>query len=109
MPWKSSTELRDVAGALIISIISGTVSITRRIANGQPASIVWVISEFLTAILCGYLMYDAYPHIKPNLPEWTTLPLMVAFAAHAGGRMFQEVENELVRRYTCVLDRRRRR
>ena len=107
MPWKSNTELWDVIGALIVSIVSGIISITRRIANGQSASIFWVISEFLTAILCGYLMYDAYPHIETSLPDWATLPLTVAFAAHAGGRLFQEIENEFFRRYTNLFDRRK--
>jgi len=100
MPWKTNTELWDIVGALVISTLSGIISITRRIAKGQPATIFWVISEFLTAIMCGYLMYDAYPHVQANFPEWFTLPLAVAFAAHAGGRLFQEAENAFISHYT---------
>ncbi|WP_289101037.1 hypothetical protein [uncultured Marinobacter sp.] len=107
MPWKTGPEIWDIVGALIVSIVSAAVSITRRIVNGYPASMLWVVSEFLAAILAGYLMYSVYPHIVDDIPKWFTLPVAVAFSAHVGGRLFQEMENELVNRYTNLFDRRR--
>jgi hypothetical protein len=106
MQFGNQPGFYDLLGALIVSVFSGIISISRRVVNGHEASLMWVISEFMTAILCGYLMYSAYPHILEFAPNWFTLPIAVAFAAHTGGKVFQEVENELVRRYTRLLDRR---
>lgn len=95
----------DFLAALAISVISGAVSISRRIASGHQATWVWIISEFLTAILCGYLMYNAYPAVAPYLPSWCTLPVAVAFVAHSGGRVIQELENTFVRQYAQFTNR----
>lgn len=91
-----SPEWTDLIGAVVISVISGAVSITQRIARGQPPSFIWVCSEFLTAILCGYLMYSAYPTLAPYLPEWSTPAIAVAFVAHSGGRVIQEIERRFL-------------
>jgi ABC-type Co2+ transport system permease subunit len=106
MPFGNHPGFYDLLGALIVSVFSGIISISRRVINGHKPLLLWVISEFMTAILCGYLMYSAYPHIHESAPNWFTLPIAVAFAAHTGGKVFQEVENELVRRYSRLLDRR---
>lgn len=105
MPLKQSPELLDILGAIIVSVISGVISITRRITAGHPASILWVISEFLTAILCGYLMFTAYPNIEPGMPNWFTLPIAVAFSAHVGGKVFQEWERQVIRHYSYAFKR----
>lgn len=97
MPWGQTPNLIELIIALSISTISGAVSISRRILAGQPATILWVISEFLSAILCGYLMYDSYPVLTKYLPEWVTLPVAVAVAAHIGGRTFQELEANIIK------------
>lgn len=89
----------SLLGALIISTVSGVISITQRIALGHRATLIWVISEFLAAILCGYLMYNAYPTLQEDLPKWATLPVLVALAAHVGGRSFQMMERGLYRKY----------
>jgi len=94
-PWLPA-DFMGFIGAVIVSVISGIISITRRITLGEPASFLWITSEFLTAILCGYLMFTAYPHIEASLPSWFTLPVAVALAAHVGGRIFQEVESHLI-------------
>lgn len=107
MPVEDKPELLDFLGALIVSVVSGIISISRRIVNGQTVSVLWVISEFLTAIMCGYLMFTAYPHIVDDVPKWFTLPIAVAFSAHVGGKIFQEVENGLLRKYLPAFDRRR--
>lgn len=92
-------NLFELILALIISMISGFISISRRILRGQPATILWVISEFLAAILCGYLMYYTYPTIEHALPGWVNLPIAVATSAHIGGRAFQELENIIFNHY----------
>ena len=94
-----SYDFWSMLGALIISTVSGIISITQRIVLGQRATLIWAISEFLAAILCGYLMYDAYPAIEADLPKWATLPVLVALAAHVGGRSFQMIEKALAHRY----------
>ena len=102
---KEQPELLDLLGAIIVSVISGIISISRRLVSGQQFSILWVISEFLMAILCGYLMFTAYPHITETIPNWFTLPIAVAFAAHVGGKVFQEIEKELIAKYTRITGR----
>lgn len=92
----------SLLGALIISTVSGVISIAQRIVLGHRATIIWVISEFLAAILCGYLMYDIYPKIAADLPKWATLPVLVALAAHVGGRSFQMIERALYRHYKFI-------
>lgn len=91
-------DLSNLLGAVIVSVISGTASITRRMGKGETFSFIMITSEFLTAILSGYLMYSAYPGLKASLPEWFTLPIAVAVTAHMGGRIFQEFEDVLVTR-----------
>lgn len=85
----------SLIGALIISTVSGVVSITQRVVRGYRATIIWMFSEFLTAILCGYLMYVTYPFIQAELPKWATLPVLIALAAHMGGRSLQAAERAL--------------
>lgn len=98
-------EIQSLVGAFIVSCVSGVISIFRRVLRGQQASLLWVISEFLTAILCGYLMFTAFPglHAAGLIPDWFTLPIAVAFAAHTGGRVFQEVEEQFIEKYRKVL------
>ena len=99
MASENTPDYWSLAGALIISTISGVISITQRIVLGQRATLIWAISEFLAAILCGYLVYDAYPALQEDLPKWATLPVLVALAAHVGGRSFQMIEKALAHRY----------
>jgi hypothetical protein len=91
-------------GALLISLISGFISIAQRIVRGQQSSILWITSEFLAAILCGYLVYNVYPTIEPDLPKWLTMPILVALSAHIGGRSFQGLENHVFRKFGVNLD-----
>lgn len=107
MPTTIPPDFWDLLGAIIVSTISGIVSITRRVLNGQQASLLWVVSEFLTAILCGYLMYVTYPAIMDDVPKWFTLPVAIAIAAHVGGRAFQEIEANFCK-YIPLFDRRKK-
>lgn len=105
MPTEPQTDLWSLLGALIISTVSGAISITQRIVLGQRATFIWVVSEFLAAILCGYLMFDLYPKIQESLPQWATLPVLVALAAHIGGRSFQMAEKAIYKKYPYIQQR----
>lgn len=100
-------DLIGLMGALVISVISGTISITQRIVRGREASILWVTSEYLSAALAGYLMYTVYPSLADDLPKWANLPVMVAVVAHFGGRTFQGLESFLIQRYKIPVNDRR--
>lgn len=102
MATEAQTDFWSLLGAFIISTISGVISITQRIVLGQRATLIWVISEFLAAILCGYLMYDLYSNIQHQLPQWATMPVMIAVASHVGGRSFQAAEKALYRRFQFI-------
>ena len=95
-PQSNIPPLWDIVVTLVLSLISATVSVTRRIIGGTTPSCLWIVSEFLTALLCGYIMFEAFPDIALYLPDFVTLPIAVALAAHSGGRIFQESEETLI-------------
>lgn len=92
MTATDNPEWYGAVGALVVSAISAAISILQRILAGYPASAIWVFSEALAAILAGYLMWDIYPHIQDQLPAWASQHLLIAFAAHLGGRVFKWFE-----------------
>ena len=98
MTVNENQDFTGMVGALIISIISAAISITQRVLRGYPASAIWFFSESLSAILCGYLMWDIYPLIQSDVPAWASSHLMIAFAAHTGGKCFQWAETIFVKR-----------
>lgn len=96
MPYSTPPDLIELIITVVLSIVSALVAISRRILQGYTASCLWVFSEFCTAILFGYLMYNAYPTLEPYLPDAITLTVAVALSAHSGGRLFQESEAKLL-------------
>lgn len=106
MPYQETPpDIWEMLIAFVVGTVSATVSITRRIISGHPSTYLWVFSEYMTAILCGYLMYGAYPFLAPIMPEALTMPIMVAVVAHSGGRIFQESEEFLVKFIERYLNR----
>lgn len=107
MPYTQppTPEIWEFITAIVISVVSGAISISRRVIRGRAWTWLFVFSEFLTAILCGYLMYNAYPTVSSYLPAWCTLPVSVAFVAHSGGRIFQEIESVILRHYGIFTNR----
>lgn len=95
-----TTDFWGLLVTLIISFASGFISVSRRILAGQAASVLWIITEFTTAIMCGYLMYSSYPALQPYMPGWVTPIVAVAVSAHIGGRVFQEIEAAFWRKYS---------
>lgn len=98
-----------IATVLGISAVSGVISIFRRISQGHAAGVFWFISEFMAAILCGYLAYDAFPVLNPYMPDWVTELAFVAFCAHMGGRLLQVSESALYAKLPWLAGDRRNR
>lgn len=99
MSLKDHPDFTGLIGAIVISLVSSFISITQRVLRGYPASMLWVFSEFMAAILCGYLVWDLYPYVASSLPHWLSMPILVAFAAHMGGRSFQALEGVIYKRW----------
>lgn len=97
-------DIVSLVSALLISLMSGFISIAQRIVRGQKASLLWVSSEYTAAILCGWLAWDAYSVMSQYLPEQITLMMFVAAAAHFGGRTFQGVENYMYEKFGINFD-----
>lgn len=95
MPNRIPPDLFTLLMMLALSAVSGIVSITQRVANGHAWSIAWVVSEFLAAILAGYLASEAYPYLKDYLPEFVRMSSFVSICAYSGGRMMQVAEQLL--------------
>lgn len=98
MPYNQIPPPPDLFTAIlvfVVSLVSATVSITRRIVNGAPVNLLWLISEYSAAILCGWIAYDAFDVIQPYLPDWVTAFMFVAVAAHTGGKLLQMSEQVL--------------
>lgn len=96
-------DLLGLLGAVLISVVSGFISISQRIVRGHEASLLWVTSEFMSAILCGYLVYNLYPYIANDLPTWLTQPILVAAASHFGGKAIEGFERLLAAKYGLPL------
>lgn len=104
MPWKSDPGLWGLLGAFVISMLSGLISLASRIARGHPLNIFWIVSELGAAVLVGYLAYDLYPVIQSSLPNWITMPILIAVSAHFGSKIFQWAEYKIKDKYDIKED-----
>lgn len=98
MPWSSDPNLWSALGALLIATVSGLIAIGNRLAGGYKFSWVWFFAQLSSAVLVGYLVWDAYPYLKDSLPAWVTQPLLVSVSAHYGGKIFSLAEKLFMRR-----------
>lgn len=107
MSWESDNSVVSTLAVVIISLISGFISIANHIAKGLISKVtwLWIAGEIAAALLCGYLMWDAYPRLVEILPEWTTQWVAVALAAHFGGRALQFVESKVLNRISKALEK----
>lgn len=85
----NNPDILTLITMLLVSIASGVVSILNKIAQGRAYDVVWVTSEFIAAILCGYLAYDTYAKIASDLPAWMGLPMFVSASAFVGGKLLR--------------------
>lgn len=95
MPDRIPPDMWTLLTILALSAVSGIVSITQRVANGRAASVAWVTSEFLAAMLAGYLAAETYPYVKHLLPEFVRFSTFVSICAYSGGRLMQAAEQAL--------------
>jgi hypothetical protein len=101
----NDADLPTILSVLAVSIVSGFISISQRIVRGTGVTVLWICMEFAAAVLCGYLAWDAFPHIQKYLPDWITLPILVAACAHSGGRGLQGLERAVYQAFPAI-DRR---
>nr|UVX89092.1 MAG: holin, superfamily III protein [Bacteriophage sp.] len=47
----------DLLGILLIALMSGFISVGRRLLRKTNPSIMWVLTEFCAAVLAGYLAW----------------------------------------------------
>ena len=92
-------ETTSLIGTIIIGLISGFYSITRRILGKKSVSKLWVLSECAGVILVTALAMDVYPVIRPMLMEspttsWITQWVFVGVLAHCGSRLMVNLETK---------------
>lgn len=102
MPYRVP-EYWSLAGAILIGLISGFVSVTRRMGN-KTVSRLWVLSEGSGVVLVTLLALDIYPQIKPTLmaspsTSWITLWVFVGVLAHASSRIMYFFEKKVLKRF----------
>lgn len=95
-PTPPPPDFDELLAVFIVAIVSAFISVTQKVLQGTPATVLWLASELAAAILFGYLASTAYPYLKPYLHEAITLPVCVSFAAYSGGRMFPLIETVLL-------------
>lgn len=93
-----------IIGVLIIALMSGFISIAQRIARGHKVSFLWIVSEIIAAVLCGWIAHDAFTHYKAYIPKWLSPVMVISLSAFMGGRIFQAAEAILWARFGRVLD-----
>lgn len=92
-PEQQPSYLVQLIGVIVISLISGLISVGRRILKGSAVPTLWIIVEIGAAILVGFLAWDAYPDLADKLPHGVTRLIFTCACAHVGGRILQQVEN----------------
>lgn len=103
MPYRN-VETWSLVGAILIGLISGFVSITRRITAKKAVSKLWLISECAGVVLVTVLAMDVYPQLKPTLmshvyTSWITYWLFVGVCAHIGSRLMYLLEKRFISKF----------
>jgi hypothetical protein len=99
MPWKQDPALSGTIFAVVLSLISGFLSVASALAKGQKFSLLWLSAQLTGAVLAGWLVWDMYPLIADGVPVWFTQPIATSIAAHYGGKLFSIVEGVLGKRW----------
>ena len=89
----------DLIGALLIALISGFVSISRRMLTKKVTSKLWIAYECAGVVLMTMLAMDVYPVIEPTLKQyavtsWITQWVFVGVLAHCGSRFMYALERK---------------
>lgn len=99
MPWKHDPAVSGAIFAVILSLLSGFLSVASALAKGQKFSLLWLSAQLTGAVLAGWLVWDMYPLIADGVPVWFTQPIATSIAAHYGGKLFSIVEGVLGKRW----------
>jgi hypothetical protein len=99
MPWKQDPALSGTIFAVVLSLLSGFLSVASALAKGQKFSLLWLSAQLTGAVLAGWLVWDMYPLIADGVPVWFTQPIATSIAAHYGGKLFSIVEGVLGKRW----------
>jgi hypothetical protein len=96
---KETIDLETI-GAIVIAIISGFVSISRRMLTKRAVSRLWIAYECSGVVLMTMLAMNVYPHIQPLLlsspcTSWITNWVFVGVLAHCGSRMMYTLEKKV--------------
>jgi hypothetical protein len=92
MPWKQDPNIWGVVGAILISLVSGFLSVASALVGGHKFSFLWLAAQLTGACLAGWLVWDMFPAVEPDLPAWITQPIATSLAAHYGGKCFSILE-----------------
>lgn len=92
-PDNEPSYFAQVAGAIIISLTSGLISVGRRLLKGTGLPLLWVVTEVGAAVLVGFLAWDTYPNLQDSMPHSITRLIFTCACAHLGGRILQHAEN----------------
>jgi hypothetical protein len=99
MPWKHDPTVSGTIFAVVLSLLSGFLSVASALAKGQKFSLLWLSAQLTGAVLAGWLVWDMYPVIADSVPGWFTQPIATSVAAHYGGKLFSIVEGVLGKRW----------
>jgi hypothetical protein len=93
----------ETTGAITIALISGFVSISRRVLSKHAVSRLWLAYECAGVVLMTMLAMNVYPQIQPMLLEsrftsWITNWVFVGVMAHCGSRMMYTLEKKVFRK-----------
>ena len=92
MPPEASNYYVQYAGAILISIVSGFLSIARRILKGTQATALWIISEMVAAVLVGLLAWDSYPDLTDVVPHQISRLVFACMCSYLGSRLLHVSE-----------------
>lgn len=98
----TDSKLWELILTFMIGILSGFVSVTRRMLSKRVVSKLWIISEAAGVIFMTAIAIDLYPVAKPLLKtlhlSWVTQWIFVGLFAHAGSRMMYTIERKFTKR-----------
>ncbi len=80
----------------LVVLITGFISVARRVAQDQKFTMLGIVTEYSACLVVGYLAFEAYPTIKPQLPtwlSWVTQNIFTATGSYIGVRAFHVAED----------------
>jgi len=94
-PSPPQNDIWTVVVTCLVVLIAGFISVARRVIQEKQTNWIMIATEYSACLLVGYLAYEAYPSIQPNLPEyftWITQNIFSATGSYIGIRAFHIAE-----------------